>query len=486
MKNKIISQILSLTGAIIILAGVAGCKDMFIDPTKDKTTGETVTLLLIDRNFIKTKFYVQLVDNITGEEITSEPVTVYFIGADSANMVTFGGEKKAVYTTSSAFLEVGYDPAIPVNNENPIQFTLFAMSEHYTSVARYYTYTTEGVKNIVVKLYRQGSVGPLLKTIRPQPFTVKFNNALWSTGLVKEFDGGGTGPLGNGYYYHLGYKSYEGGRVTCSDLTDPVLYSEYGVYYYWKEGPLLRYHFPPDPPRRDVVVPAGADLISAVKKTGLNLCTSNLKIRVNGPAGGSGSFNYRIDFSDGSSQEGRITCSKFPSDNVIEQIYFPTADESVTVNLYSDAQYYISEAVQFNSPCGETAEFNADPKSNLKTYKFITRYTCPGSATAFALSIRGQFMRSGSLNSWTDFAFVGGTCELHLEEAENYEFRINVDGDYYSFTLPTDPEKIKGVIEANKGDNYTIKTLTVTPTASLVTVKADVQFSTGICDYLKK
>jgi hypothetical protein len=73
-----------------------------------------------------------------------------------------------------------------------------------------------------------------------------------------------------------------------------------------------------------------------------------------------------------------------------------------------------------------------------------------------------------------------------LEENQDYEFRINVDGEYYSFILPTNPDRIKPVIEENAGKNYTIKTLTVTPTATLVTVDADVQFSAGICDFLKK
>ncbi len=484
MKNKIITRILSLTGAIIILAGVAGCKDMFIDPTKDKTTGETVTLLLIDQNFIKTKFYVQLVDNTTGEEITSEPITVYFIGADSANMVTFTGEKKAIYTTSSAFLEVGYDPAITVNSDNPIQFTLFARSDHYTSVAKYYTYTTEGEKNIIVKLYRKGSAGLLLKSTSPdEPFTIKFNNAEWSTGLDRAYDGR-LNPLGNGYNHYWGYSAFAGGRVTCSDLTDPVMYSDYGVYYDWMEGPLLRYWFPPEAPRRDVSVPGGAILNSVVKRTGLKLCTSNLTIRVNGPAGGSGSFNYRIEFSDYSFQEGRITCSRFPSDIVIEQIYFPINDEAVTINVYGDAQYSISDAVSLNSPCGATAEFEATAKSNLKNYKFITKYTCPDNPVGIALSIRGQF-RTGD-NAWSDFAFTGGICELRLEANQNYDFRINVDGDYYSFTLPTDPSQIEEYLNSQQSDDYKIKPpLSITTVGNLVTIDAVIEFSAGICDLIR-
>ena len=486
MKNKIFTRILSLTGAIIILAGVAGCKDMFIDPTKDKTTGEAVTLLLIDRNFIKTKFYVQLVDNITGEEITSEQVTVYFIGADSANMVTFGGEKKAVYTTSSAFLEVGYDPAIPVNNENPIQFTLFARSDHYTTAAKYYTYTTEGVKNIIVKLYRKGSSGPILKGFR-EPFTLRFNNSDWSTGI--DFLSSYDSYSGNGYKYYWSYDTFLAGTITCSDANEAE-YEDYGVYYSWYVEPLLRYHFPPDPPKRTVAVPVYAYIQTVAKRTGLQLCNSSLTIRVNGPAGGSGSFNYFIYFSDGSFQEGRITCSRFPSDNVIEQIYFPIEDENVSIYVYGDAQYNIQNPVILKSPCGNMAEFSASPKSNLKTYKFVTTMICPNKPVGFALTIGGQFRKkiqpgSGPEGSWSDFAFNSGVCELRLEAGYDHEFRINIDGDYYSFTLPTIPEQIEDVLRNSQSEDYKIKKLTIDEADNLVTINAAVEFSAGICKYLK-
>ena len=74
MKINILNRLFLMLGAVGLLTGLTGCQDLFTDPTKDKETGETVTLLLVDRNFIKTKFMVKLVDNATGEQLAGENI----------------------------------------------------------------------------------------------------------------------------------------------------------------------------------------------------------------------------------------------------------------------------------------------------------------------------------------------------------------------------------------------------------------------------
>ncbi len=482
MKNKIFSRITALIAVIILLGCVSGCKDMFIDPLKDKNTGGTVTLLLVDRNFIKTKFYVHLVDYNTGTEITAEPVDVYFLGRDSINMVSFTGERKAKYTTSSAFIEVGYDPNVVVSAAKPIEFKVVALSANYVSVPQVFKFTTEGVKDLVIKMIHAGTDGPGLKAAFDEPFDLKFNDVMRSPSL--SFLSGLSSTAGGGYSYVNLYKSAASGRLTASNLKDNVKYSDYGVEAYGM-GPAGFYDFfSTNPALKDMPVHARGFVATMDQWTGLQACNTGLTIHVDGPSGGSATFNYRIDFSDGSMKEGRITCV-FPCDNVIDQIYYPTADERVTVTLLGDAQYNISDAVSLDSPCGSTATFTATPKSNLKSYKFITRYTCADNPVGFALSIAGQFRTAGSSEAWTSFAFAGGICELRLAPGSDYEFRVNIDGEYHNFTLPVDPATIEAALRNNQSADYKLNTIVISVTDLLITVNAEVQFSSGICDLIK-
>ncbi len=484
MKNKIYNRILAFTGAMILLSCFSGCKDMFVDPLKDKNTGGTVTLLLIDRNFIKTKFYVKVVDYASGADVTSEPVKVYFLGADSAHLISFAGEKKSVYTTSSAFIEVGYDPSIEVSKTNPVEFTVIAASEHYISTPVFNTYTSEGVKNITIKMVHKGGSGPGLKAAFDEPYDLKYNGILASPGLKYQISYR-SDPTGTNFQYLNLYESLAAGRASCSNLKDPVMYSDYGVFYFNDKNPTgLIFLLPPSPPSKDVALPVSTNVYSSIKRTGQILCNSAMNIHVDGPEGGSGTFNYRIDFSDGAFTEGSITC-EFPCDRKIEQIYYPVDDESVSVTLLGDAQYNMSDAVGLTTPCGETASFTATPKSNLKTYKFITLYTCPDNPVGIALSIRGQFHKSGTSDTWTDFSFIGGICELRLEPGLDYDMRVNIDGEYHAFTLPTDPTRIAAVLREGQSIDYTIKSLDITTTALMITVNAIVQFSSGVCDMIK-
>jgi hypothetical protein len=483
MKDRIITRILSLTGAIITLGCLAGCKDMFVNPLKDKDTGESVTMLLIDRNFIKTKFYVHLVDYATGEDVTSEPIDIGFFGPDSVNLVSFTGEKKAYFTTSSAFIEVGCDPNVEISPANPIEFWVVAMSDNYSSVPQEFRYTIEGTKDLVIRLIKTGSGGPRLKVAFDEPFDVKFDGALRSPSLRFEMDINTW--YGGGFNYNNFYQSQDTGNLAASNLKDSKKYSDYGFEVYARDGRNGVGIFRRGTPLvKDLQVGIGARIYTLVKRMGIEKCNSGLKIHVVGPEGGSGTFNYRIDYSDRSFTEGRISC-EFPSDQLIEPISYPFADGYISVTLLGDAQYNMSNIVNLWTPCGETATFTATPKSNLGTYKFVTLYTCPDNLIGMALSIRSQFRKAGTSDVWTDFSFKGGVCQLYLESGLDYDFRVSINGKYYNYTLPTDPARIEAALRNGQNTDFKIKTLSVTTSGLTVTVNSEVEFSAAVCKLIK-
>ena len=66
MKKKLNIQanIVSLLISTILLMSASSCEDLFNDPLKDKDTGEDITVLLLDRNFINTKLKIWFVDDL--------------------------------------------------------------------------------------------------------------------------------------------------------------------------------------------------------------------------------------------------------------------------------------------------------------------------------------------------------------------------------------------------------------------------------------
>ncbi len=157
---------------------------------------------------------------------------------------------------------------------------------------------------------------------------------------------------------------------------------------------------------------------------------------------------------------------------------------AVKVELFGDAQYNFSQAVNLNSPC-LTADFVATPKSGLKTYKLITRYSCPESVVGMGLSVIGEFRKKGATDSWTSFKFVEGVCELQLVEDADYDFRINIDGDYYYYNVPTNPDKVKTYLEDDSSPDFKFRNLSITNTTTSVTITTDVQFSKAVCDLIQ-
>jgi len=483
MLSKTKYRIITAVVIIFLVSGMMACKDMFKDPLKDKETGDDITILLMDRNFITTKLVIRLEDLASQQVISNEPVEVRFTGADAGNLITFGGNKQTVFTTSTGFVEVGYDPNVAINSPNPLELTVVASSANFISAPQFVSYTSEGIKDLTIKMYRKSTLKSAKIGLFDEPFDLSFNGQLQSPNLLFIADASGS-PTGTAWEYRNLYSAKTSGTILSSNLKDNIIYSDFGAYYFNPSGGASV--MPPSTPVKSAGLQAGDYIYSAVLRSGMTKCTKGLTIhvaRANG-ATGTGVFDYLITFSNGKTMSGKISCT-FPSDNLIEQVYYPTSNSAVKVELFGDMQYDISPAVNLSSPCDVTANFTATPKSGLKTYKLITRYSCPNSSVGMGLSVIGEFRKKGTTDKWTSFKFIEGICVLQLVADADYEFRVNIDSDYYTYYLPTNPDKVKTYIQDNTSTDFKFRNLTIITTDNEVSITTDVEFSQVVCDIIQ-
>jgi hypothetical protein len=483
MISKKLHRTILVIGIISLLFATSGCKDMFKNPLQDKETGEDITVLLMDRNFIETKLVVHLQDMSNSQVIENEPVKIEFTGSDASNLITFGGNKQTTFNTSAGLVEVGYDPNVDVNAQNPIELTVVASSQNYISAPQFISYTSDGIKDLVISMHHKSTLKSANIGAFGEPFDLIYNGQLHSPQLVYQADFSDS-PTGTAWEYMNLYSTTVNGTLVCTNLKDNVLYADYGAYYFNQSGGSSL--MPPALPTKNMALQGGDYVYSTVLRSGINQCDDGLTIHVEraNNAGGSGVFDYLITFSDGKKKAGKISCS-FSSDNMIEQIHFPSANPAVKVELFGDAQYSFSPAVNLPTVCGANASFTATPKSNLKTYKLITRYSCPESAVGMGLSVIGEFRKKGTTDSWTSFKFIEGVCELQLVADADYDFRINIDGEYYYYDVPTNPDKVKAYLEDDSSPDFKFRNLSIISTETLVTITTDVQFSQAVCDLIQ-
>ncbi len=483
MLSKSKYRIFAGIGIILLVSGMIACKDMFKDPLKDKETGDDITLLLMDRNFITTKLVIRLEDLSSQQLISNEPIEVRFTGADASELITFGGNKRTVFTTATGFVEVGHDPNVSINAQNPLELTVVASSPNFISAPQFVSFTSEGIKDLVIKMYKKSSLKSAQITSFDEPFDLSFNGQLQSPNLLFIADASGS-PTGTAWEYRNLYSTKTSGTVVCSNLKDNIAYSDFGAYYFNPSGGASL--MPPSTPVKSAGLQNGDYLYSAVLRSGMTKCTKGLTIHVARTGGGAGTgvFDYLITFSNGKTMNGKVSCT-FPSDNVVEQIYYPSSNSAVKVELFGDLQYDISPAVNLSSPCDVTANFTATPKSGLKTYKLITRYSCPNSSVGMGLSVIGEFRKKGTTDKWTSFKFIEGICVLQLVPDADYEFRVNIDSEYYTYFLPTNPDKVKTYIQDNTSTDFKFRNLTINTTDSEVSITTDVEFSQVVCDILQ-
>lgn len=492
MKMKMKKIIIYPIAAILFIAAslftVISCSDMFDDPLIDKDTGEDLTMLLVDMNFIKTKIAVHIIDSETGEYIEDEEITIVFGGDDATNLINFVGEKPDNIKTSAGYIELGYDPNIEISPENPLELSLYGYGNGYLPIPIFVSYPEEGLKDIIINLVKIGTVKSE-KSGFNEPYTIYFENDPVGIQLTWLADVSYV-DTGDDFKYLNLYRVFVPGLFSVRDNQNPN--DAIGLWYW--EDPYDYYsgrkYTSPETPVISIPEPNlkyEALLYTAIKRSGIAVCDGYNGLAFNvvdggGAAGGSGRFNYKVTYSNGSIKTGIIRLTTIPQRYEIHDLNYPENDPSVTVELFGDSQYNMTGQVSVNHVCGGEARFEATPVSNLFSYKIITKYKCPDTPIAIALTIEGQFRKTDSGDPWTSFSFTEGICNLQLERNEDYDFRISHDGEWITYTLPTDPSQIQGFLDDNANDDYTVKELEITTTTDLITIDVEVELGSEICD----
>ena len=148
---KLLSKSLLLISMLALVA-LTSCESYTRNPLDDKETGENIKLLIVDFNFITTKLAVHLQDIESGEYIVEENIEISFIGEDASNLITYTGTKPDMFSTTEGYIEIGWDPNFPVSAESPIELTVIARGENYISAPMALSYTSIGLKDVVVKI----------------------------------------------------------------------------------------------------------------------------------------------------------------------------------------------------------------------------------------------------------------------------------------------------------------------------------------------
>lgn len=162
MKKIVFKPIMMLAVMFIMLFASFSCDDLLNNPLKDKETGEDIPLLLVDINFFKTSFTVNLIDESTGDILETE-ARIWVSGPDSSCVINFAGERKTAtndegitevsYTTKVGSVELTCDPNVKPTDADPINLTFWAdqiggKTSKYEANSIDVQYSTEGQKTI--------------------------------------------------------------------------------------------------------------------------------------------------------------------------------------------------------------------------------------------------------------------------------------------------------------------------------------------------
>lgn len=141
---------------ILILMTVVlftACEDYFVNPLKDKETGEDINLLIIDFNFFKTRMTYHLKDAKTGETIEAD-AKISFSGKNANDIVNYSGEKNQVYQTSQGQLELVTDPGVAISASSPFEFVVKAEIAGYNTLEKTVSIQSDGIKTIDLELLK--------------------------------------------------------------------------------------------------------------------------------------------------------------------------------------------------------------------------------------------------------------------------------------------------------------------------------------------
>lgn len=511
--KKIVKTFNIVLVLVATLFATNSCSDLLNNPMKDKETGESLPLLLLDFNFFETKFNFTFVDAETGELLDGVNLTVGFEGDDAQNLVDFEGMKSETFTTNDGELTLAYDPNIEVSEEKPIAFGVYAIADDFSYFGSpvEVTYTTKGDFDIIVLLSEVEIIGPPafsqeLKSsvVEPTstviPFTAIENNPWGTQDLTAWVNRQILNPLK--YYNNLtiyfdrSYIHSYSWSVNCKDLTlDEKTVKSWGVRVGRLENNKLSYNYNGFVKDESFLKDAFHNMIYGVESSDIEKCNSGLNINLSEKSNKSGTTKLKYELWSGDQiiKSGELVYSKLPQKLNTGAIYYPKGNKNIRVKLYGDNQYDISPTeIAVNDFCGKTVEVVATPKSDLKAYKIITSFSCPDQPYGITPSISGKYSIAGEAR-YTNFKFIEGVAILQLKPGETYEFNGKIGKIKGTVNFPTDQSKIPSVVEAALKELDELKDLKIKFTEQITPgkdnfvgtiIKIDVVFTAGNCPEL--
>jgi hypothetical protein len=160
MKRAFGKSVVMLTTLFVLLFASYSCNDLFNNPMKDKDTGEDITLLLLDFDFFKTTFTINLVDVQTNEPIIDTillaTANISVGGSDSMYVCTPSGKKNDLYSTENGSLELSIDPVRIPSEADPIELNFRAGNvTGYVSMVTSVSYATDGAKTVTIYMLNE-------------------------------------------------------------------------------------------------------------------------------------------------------------------------------------------------------------------------------------------------------------------------------------------------------------------------------------------
>ena len=487
MKNTQHKIVYLLMAGIVAAGLLAGCSEWFNDPLKDKDTGEKITLFLVDFNFFDTRFTFHFEDYDTGDPIENVDIKLMLSGSDANHVVDFAGEKSSFWNTRTGRMELTYDPGQPVNESNPIEFSVYAEAQGYVPIPVFARFTQKGQKDIIVRMINTNPAASsqksaLLKSsvaATELPFNILLNGNPASQHpkllLAKEVNAA-MGSYNNIMLYHL--EGIAGTtNVSSSTLANPALYSDYG-FFYTSQNPAMNNLTATQAAKNQSFVSSAITLYQVVKPSGVTLCNSPMQVsfkRADNKAGGSSSFDYTLTYENGQVLKGKFS-GIFPFTGYIEGLF---QNMPFTLSVEGNQQYGVSPStISVNNGCGATASVDVTQRDNLTAFQIILVALCDDNPeVGIAPSYQAQYRKTGSTGSWENFSLDGGKCTLFLELNQKYDFRLNWKGSWETYTISTNPNTINQEVD----DRTTVEEFKQID-ANNWRIKARYRFTQDVCN----
>jgi hypothetical protein len=508
MKIKLVANLLLSLSLIALLLTGNSCKNMFENPLKDKTTGDDVTLLLLDLNFFETKFKIYICDFQTMDYITDSDIKFAFIGRDSAAVVDYSGKRNVEYTTSSGYYELTCDPNIEISEANPLEFKIVAGSDAYFSFPTSVYITSKGTHDIYVYMLKipDGLKSTFINYDDTFPVGLSYNpddgiNPMFTREALESSHGLDLSVywLDGNYDFRSFWMNGKPGTATAQLFADSNTVDSWGFNYTKlgdpldcnNYGPLHEHYFN----EINYVILTGACPNGRVK------CTSGIKVKYKSTnsLGGSASFPYMLTLYNERKIRGSHSGDLPEFTGEINGYYYARGITNATLQISGNSQYDVNpKTITINNICASTPlEFTitVTPKANLTHYVFTYVLSCSSGIVGGALTYNIQLRKHGSDEAWTPASLAGGRCDLYLERNQIYDFRFNYNGKWTEFSVSTDPNNLEAFLAAVNSDKYRFvsggvenpRGLKITDNGSVVIVNACIQLlSSDVCNVLSR